>query len=137
MIPAFSPGPCTTLPGPVVLSPRVGSRFKCTREDLYEQCSDHMTEKIPTSVRDGVRPSAASMRVYSSGVMLCCLSSAGVMVAGEGKTLACSTCKFGMARYLRLSHAQRPIATTVPLPLHSVPFERSPVPLRRIRCGCV
>src|SRR5271168_2481329 len=109
MIPAFSPGPCTTLPGPVFLSPVVGNRFKCTREDLYEQCSDHITEKIPNSVREGVRPSAASMRVYSSGVILCCLSSSGVMVAGEG-ALSCWACRFGMARYLSLSHAQPPSA---------------------------
>src|SRR6202453_5296316 len=98
MMPAFSPGPCTTLPGPLVLSPRVGSRFRCTREDLYEQCSDHITEKIPSSVREGVRPSAASMRVYSSGVILCCLSSAGVIVAGEG-VFTCWACRFDMARY--------------------------------------
>src|ERR1700691_2254092 len=84
MMPAFSPGPCTTLPGPLVRSPRVGSRFRCTREDLYEQCSDHITEKIPNSVSDGVRPRAASMRAYSSLVMLCVLSSAGVIVAGLG-----------------------------------------------------
>ena len=84
MIPAFSPGPCTTLPVPVFLSPRVGSRFRCTREDLYEQCSDHITEKIPSSVSEGTRPNAASMHAYSSGVILCCLSSAGVIVAGEG-----------------------------------------------------
>ena len=48
--------PLTTLPGPLVRSPRVGSRFKCTLEDLYEQCSDHITEKMPSSVRLGVRP---------------------------------------------------------------------------------
>src|SRR3984885_7493635 len=84
MIPAFSPGPCTTLPGPVFRSPRVGSRFRCTREDLYEQCSDHITEKIPNSVSEGTRPKAVSIREYSSAVILCCLSSAGVIVAGEG-----------------------------------------------------
>ena len=42
--PAFSPGPCTTR-GPVV-----GNLRRCTRDDLYEQCSDHITEKIPSSV---------------------------------------------------------------------------------------
>ena len=64
--------------------PRVGRRFRCTRLDLYEQCSDHITEKIPSSVSDGVRPISFSMRAYSSGVMLCSFSSAGVICAGVG-----------------------------------------------------
>src|SRR5688572_8049694 len=41
--PAFSPGPCSTC-GPVV-----GRRFRYFLLDLYEQCSDHITEKIPSS----------------------------------------------------------------------------------------
>ena len=44
-----------------------------------------MTEKMPSSVREGVRPRAASMRAYSSGVTECCLSRAGVMVQGVGR----------------------------------------------------
>src|ERR1700691_4314438 len=39
---------------------------------------------MPSSVRDGVRPSAASMRAYSSAVRLCCFSSSAEMLAGEG-----------------------------------------------------
>src|SRR5882757_2487078 len=39
---------------------------------------------MPNSVRDGVRPSAASMRAYSSAVRLCCLRSSGEMLAGAG-----------------------------------------------------
>src|ERR1700761_4253558 len=39
---------------------------------------------MPSSVRDGVRPSAASMRAYSSAVRLCCFSSSGEMLAGAG-----------------------------------------------------
>src|ERR1700748_3462994 len=39
---------------------------------------------MPNSVRDGVRPSAASMRAYSSDVRLCCFSSSGEMLAGAG-----------------------------------------------------
>ena len=35
--PAFSPGPTSTL------GPSVGSRLRCMRDDLYEQCSLHMT----------------------------------------------------------------------------------------------
>src|SRR5579864_2042527 len=73
MMPAFSPGPCTTS----LL--RVGSRFKCTRDDLYEQCSLHITLKMPSSVSDGSRPSEALIRSYSSGVMPWSLMTSGVM----------------------------------------------------------
>src|SRR6266496_2206628 len=73
MMPAFSPGPCTTS----LL--RVGSRFKCTREDLYEQCSLHMTEKIPSSVSVGVRPIHFRIRWYSSCVIPCSAITSGVM----------------------------------------------------------
>src|SRR6266700_369725 len=73
MMPAFSPGPCTTS----LL--RVGSRFRCTRDDLYEQCSLHITLKIPSSVSEGSRPSAVLMRPYSSGVMPCSAMTSGVM----------------------------------------------------------
>jgi hypothetical protein len=48
--PAFSPGPWITF-GPLV------GRRRCTRELLYEQCSDHITDSTPSSVNDGVRPS--------------------------------------------------------------------------------
>ena len=44
MTPAFSPGPCTTR------GPLVGNLRRWTRDDLYEQCSDHITEKMPSSV---------------------------------------------------------------------------------------
>src|SRR5438105_10062494 len=73
MMPAFSPGPCTTS----LL--HVGRRFKCTRDDLYEQCSLHITLKIPSSVSDGSRPKEALIRSYSSGVMPCSLITSGVM----------------------------------------------------------
>src|SRR5229473_3967852 len=73
MMPAFSPGPCTTS----LL--RVGSLFKCTRDDLYEQCSLHITLKMPSSVSDGSRPSEALIRSYSSGVIPWSLITSGVM----------------------------------------------------------
>src|ERR1051326_3898919 len=73
IMPAFSPGPCTTS----LL--RVGSRFRCTRDDLYEQCSLHITLKIPSSVSEGSRPSAALIFSYSSGVMPCSAMTSGVM----------------------------------------------------------
>src|SRR5947207_12256013 len=45
--PAFSPGPWITLQRGVEV---VGKRPRCMRELLYEQCSDHMTETIPSSL---------------------------------------------------------------------------------------
>src|SRR6266849_848583 len=74
MMPAFSPGPCTTS----LL--RVGRRFKCTRDDLYEQCSLHITLKMPSSVRVGSRPpSSCLIFSNSSGVRPCSRIISGVM----------------------------------------------------------
>src|SRR5690242_9607194 len=64
--PAFSPGPCTTR-GPVV-----GNFLRWTRELLYEQCSDHITENMPSSVILGSRPKISTIFLYSSSVRLCC-----------------------------------------------------------------
>src|SRR5436305_11583892 len=74
--PAFSPG------GTMTRSPVVGSLLRCTREDLYEQCSDHITEKMPSSVKLGSRPSNSLMRANSSTVRLCALMTSGVLVSG-------------------------------------------------------
>src|SRR5204863_1071853 len=49
--PASSPGPTNTA------SPSVGSVFKCTLLDLYEQCSDHIAPYIASSVALGSRRS--------------------------------------------------------------------------------
>src|ERR1700677_874349 len=43
---------------------------------------------MPSSVSEGVRPSAARMRSYSSAVMLCWASICGVIVTGSGTTAA-------------------------------------------------
>src|ERR687889_1522277 len=75
-MPAFSPG------GTMTRSPSVGSRLRWTREDLYEQCSDHMTEKTPSSTKVGSRPSSSLMRSNSSEVRLCAATTSGVMVSG-------------------------------------------------------
>src|SRR6476661_5853689 len=91
MMPAFSPGPCTTS----LL--RVGSRFKCTRDDLYEQCSLHITLKIPSSVSDGSRPREALIRSYSSGVMPCSAMTSGVMA---------EICVVDMAAIFLFSHVR-------------------------------
>src|SRR6202043_1823731 len=60
--PAFSPGPQITR-GPVV-----GRVLSHTFDDLYEQCSLHIAEKTPSSVRFGVRPRMLSTRANSSAV---------------------------------------------------------------------
>src|SRR5450759_589289 len=65
--PAFSPMPTKSFSFicSVVLSlnwPR------CTFEDLYEQCSDHMTEYIASSALVGRRPRISRMRSYSSAL---------------------------------------------------------------------
>src|SRR5512140_303856 len=62
MTPAFSPGPWITQ-GALVGNPR-----RCSREDLYEQCSFHIAEKIPSSVKLGTRPISLRMRSSSSGL---------------------------------------------------------------------
>ncbi len=59
--PAFSPGPWITR-GPVT-----GNLRRCRRLDLYEQCSDHITENTPSSTRLGSRFSRCTIRPYSSG----------------------------------------------------------------------
>src|SRR5215831_16973402 len=72
MMPAFSPGPCTTR------RLRVGSLFKCTRDDLYEQCSLHITLKMPSSVIVGSRPPRSCLIFsYSSSVRPCCRRTSG------------------------------------------------------------
>src|SRR5215207_5131664 len=71
--PAFSPGSWITH------GALVGSVRKWTLDDLYEQCSFHIAEKIPSSVNVGVRPISALMRSYSSGVRPWAATSADVM----------------------------------------------------------
>src|SRR5438270_9067372 len=71
--PAFSPGPWITQ-GALVGSPR-----RWMREDLYEQCSFHIAEKIPSSVKLGTRPISFRMRSYSSGFSPWLATSSGVI----------------------------------------------------------
>src|SRR5919206_3136152 len=75
MTPAFSPGPWITQ-GAFVGRPR-----RWMREDLYEQCSFHMADTMPSSVMVGSRPISATKRSYSSGFSPCSLTSSGVMAA--------------------------------------------------------
>src|SRR3981081_3636613 len=73
MTPAFSPGPWITH-GALGAKPR-----RCSREDLYEQCSFHIAEKIPSSVKLGTRPISLRMRPYSSGLSPWLAARSGVM----------------------------------------------------------
>src|SRR6185369_8834261 len=74
MTPAFSPGPWITQ------GALVGRVRRWILEDLYEQCSFHIAEKMPSSVKVGVRPISLRMRAYSSGLRPWAATSAGVMV---------------------------------------------------------
>src|SRR5476649_2245041 len=76
--PAFSPGTWITH-GAVV-----GSFFSHTFEDLYEQCSLHIAEKMPSSTMVGVRPMILSRRSYSSGARPCSATTCGVIVGSFG-----------------------------------------------------
>ena len=71
--PAFSPGPWITH------GALVGSVRKWIFEDLYEQCSFHIAEKMPSSVKLGVRPISLTRRAYSSGLRPCWAIRSGVM----------------------------------------------------------
>ena len=72
-IAAAIPSPTSTTPAPSPGPTRthgasVGKRRRCTRELLYEQCSDHMTEYMASSRWFGSRPSLSQMRSNSSSV---------------------------------------------------------------------
>src|SRR5262249_41712900 len=71
--PAFSPGPWITQ------CALVGSVRRCTFEDLYEQCSFHIAEKMPSSVNVGTRPISFRIRSYSSGLRPWEATSSGVI----------------------------------------------------------
>src|SRR3984893_19493002 len=73
MTPAFSPGPWITH------GASVGSVRRWIFDDLYEQCSFHMAEKMPSSVKLGARPINCRVRSYSSGLRPWTATSAGLM----------------------------------------------------------
>src|SRR2546430_971861 len=75
--PAFSPGPWITQ------GALVGSVRRWTLEDLYEQCSFHMAEKMPSSVSEGSRPMSLRTRSYSSGLRPCAATSAALIFVGR------------------------------------------------------
>src|SRR5437899_1354028 len=69
-----------------MFGPVVGNFRSSFREFLYEQCSLHITEKTPSSVKLGSRPRIFLMRSNSSGVSPCSATSSGVTV---GSTIEC------------------------------------------------
>src|ERR1700726_1892240 len=73
MTPAFSPGPWITH------GALVGNVRRWIFDDLYEQCSFHMAEKMPSSVKLGAGPINCRMRSYSSGLRPWAATSAGLM----------------------------------------------------------
>src|ERR1700676_705694 len=89
MTPAFSPGPQMTR------GPSVGRVFSQIFDDLYEQCSLHIAEKIPNSVRFGVRPRIAPQRANSSAESPISAASAGVTLE---PVLAIFNCHSGETR---------------------------------------
>src|SRR6516164_5909023 len=104
--PAFSPGPWITQ-GALVGSPR-----RWMREDLYEQCSFHIAEKIPSSVKLGGRPRSFRIRSYSSGLSPCSAISSGVM-AGSFEVTAVSDWASASRRYLEMIDQPREQTTAV------------------------
>src|SRR5438309_6948712 len=65
-----------------MFGPVVGNFLSSSREFLYEQCSLHITEKIPSSVKFGSRPRIFLIRANSSGVRPCSSTTLGV-IAGS------------------------------------------------------
>src|SRR5580692_4319503 len=90
MTPAFSPGPWITQ------GALVGSVRRWIFEDLYEQCSFHIAEKTPSSVKLGSRPISLTMRSYSSGLRPCSAISSGVMAGSLEITAAFSSVMAGL-----------------------------------------
>src|ERR1700744_4404776 len=72
--PAFSPGPWITQ------GALVGSFFRWARVDLYEQCSLHITLKMPSSTKVGSRPIRVRMRSYSASESPCSRTMSGVIL---------------------------------------------------------
>src|SRR5262245_18394688 len=86
MTPAFSPGPW------IAQGALVGNVRSWIFDDLYEQCSFQLAEKMPSSVIEGSRPTSSRMRRYSSGVSPCAATSAGLIFALEAFECGLALC---------------------------------------------
>src|SRR5438874_8695536 len=72
-----------------MFGPVAGNFLNSRREFLYEKCTLHITEKIPSSVKFGSRPRIFLMRANSSVVKPCCATTSGVIsgsAVGIGST---------------------------------------------------
>src|SRR5262249_25785661 len=69
-----------------------GSLRKWIFEDLYEQCSFHIAEKMPSSLIVGVRPMSWRMRPYSCALSPWAATTAGVTLTGWGVLLFADLC---------------------------------------------
>src|SRR5437868_8760270 len=87
-----------------MFGPVVGNFFSSRREFLYEQCSLHITEKIPSSVKFGSRPRIFLIRANSSGVRPCSSTTLGV-IAGSAVGI----------RSIKISETMRPLKSCVSL----------------------
>src|SRR3979490_2548580 len=115
MTPAFSPGPWITH------GALVGSPLRWMREDLYEQCSFHIAEKMPSSVKVGTRPISFRMRSYSSGLRPWeatssggILGSLGIMLLEADLSLFLRTSSRAEKGFLRVFSTIRGIAVPPP-----------------------
>src|SRR5215471_13734361 len=106
MTPAFSPGPWITH------GALVGSVRRWILDDLYEQCSFHIAEKIPSSVKLGARPRSFRMRLYSSGLSPCSAINSGEM-AGSLEITAVSGWASASRRHLEMIDQPREQAAAV------------------------
>src|SRR4051812_32059091 len=97
--------------------PLVGNPRRCIFEDLYEQCSFHIAEKMPSSVMVGSRPISCRMRSYSSGLRPCSATSSGVMVGSFGITSA--SCRL---REMRDEAGEQPAPVGAADPILNVVF---------------
>src|SRR5215210_8739894 len=92
--PAFSPIPASSFPIGVSDGRSPNAR-RCTFEDLYEQCSDHITEYMASSDDVGRRPRISRIRAYSSDLR----PSSAHGCAWSGVTRALSTVSTTGQRY--------------------------------------
>src|SRR5207245_10692796 len=107
--PALWPMPASSAPDGGALA---ANCFRCALEDLYEQCSLHMTEYRASSALVGRRPSVSRIRAYSASVR----PSSAKGWGSPGEASAHATVSTAVTQYL-------PFASGAPL---GVAFPRRP-----------
>src|SRR5215207_6263901 len=108
--PAFSPMPASSLPTGVSGGSSANWR-RCTLDDLYEQCSDHMTEYMASSDEVGRRPRISLIRAYSPSLR----PSSAHGCARSGVRAALPTVSATAATLLGSDGADSPIAAFCPV----------------------